>query len=80
MIIQVEIDVFDDPEKCGQMIGGELARECKYYYMDHLSKRGHWSENFCQIYKETIGFIKKCDQCKAVYQKAKEIEYQKISE
>ena len=64
MKIMIEVEIFDDPELCGKMVGGELAAECKYYCMDHLSKKGKYSENFCHLFKEKIGFIKKCDQCK----------------
>lgn len=60
MKIQAEIDIFDDPEKCGNC--GQLDDE-----------RGPWLCGWSRQYLEEDEQSNplKCDQCKAEYQKAK---------
>jgi hypothetical protein len=61
MKIQVEVDVFDDPEYCQNKNGS-----CKYLYAE--------PEDFCLLFHEFLmhmGLYRKCDECKAAYSKAK---------
>jgi len=62
MKIQVEIDIFDDPEYC------DNNDSCCYWIR---SKDG---KTFCFAFQEFMeGFIQvtKCDQCKTAYQQTK---------
>ena len=79
MKIQVEIDVFDDSDLCTENTQWFQYDRCERY--DHENQRcNHFNSDLDDVIIYDTDpiidgtYIRKCDQCKAVYQKAKEFE------
>jgi hypothetical protein len=77
MKIQVEVEIFDDPEYCS--VGGKIRTEEEFCHRGALSLcRAFVNDSFSPISREYDGIYKayrKCPQCKEAYQKAKDIEF-----
>ena len=65
MKLQVEVDIFDDPEFCDN--------SKKYCIFTGTEGRGFSERWYCEIFRcelteDFTTLIRKCDQCKSAYQ------------